>query len=62
MDVQGFYTVNQFIDVFAVPRTSFYRLVRTGAIRLVKVGRGSRVAKADAKAWADSLPTVGGRS
>jgi excisionase family DNA binding protein len=43
-------------------RTSLYRLVKAGKLRITKIGTSSRIAKADAKAWADSLPTTGGRA
>ena len=55
--MEGFYTVAEFLRIFAVSRTSFYRLVQDGALRLTKIGRASRVAEIDAKAWADALPT-----
>lgn len=57
---EGFYTVPDFMRTFAVPRTSLYRAVQRGELRLTKIGRSSRIARADAHAWAASLPTVGG--
>ena len=58
--MDGFYTIAEFIRLYSVPRTSLYRLVRQGKLRLHKLGRASRIAKADAAAWAQSLPTVDG--
>lgn len=59
---EGFYTVAEFIRIFAVPRTSFYRYAQSGALRLTKLNRATRIAKADAQAWADALPTTGGEA
>jgi excisionase family DNA binding protein len=60
--MDGFYTVTDFLTAYAVSRTEFYRQVHAGKIRLTKMGRSSRVAKSDAVAWAESLPTVGGEA
>jgi excisionase family DNA binding protein len=59
---EGFYTVAEFIRLYGVPRTSLYRLVKDpeSGLRIHKLGRASRIAKADAMAWAASLPTFGG--
>ena len=60
--MDGFYKVPDFLAAYAVSRTEFYRQVQAGKIRLTKLGRSSRVAKADALAWAAGLPTVGGEA
>lgn len=62
MITEGFYTVAEFIRLFGVPRTTTYRLVKAGRLRITKIGRASRIAKADAQAWAASLPTIGGEA
>ncbi len=56
----GYYTISEFLDAYPMGRSSLYRLVNTGKLRLTKFGRASRIAKADALAWAATLPTVGG--
>lgn len=58
----GFHTVPDFLKTFAISRSQFYREVQAGKIRLTKIGRASRVAKADADAWVASLPTLGGEA
>jgi excisionase family DNA binding protein len=58
--IEGFYTVAEFIRLYGVPRSSFYRLVKEGRLRIHKIGRASRIAKAEARVWAGSLPTFGG--
>ena len=55
-----FYKVPEFLREFSTSRTSLYRAVKAGQIRITKQGRASRIAKADALAWANSLPTIGG--
>jgi excisionase family DNA binding protein len=54
------YTVNGFMANFKISRTFFYAEVKRGRLRLTKIGRASRIAKADADSWAASLPTIGG--
>lgn len=58
--MEGFYSVAEFLRIYSMGRTSLYRAVNAGQIRITKIGRSSRITKADAKAWADSLPTFGG--
>jgi excisionase family DNA binding protein len=60
--VEGYYSIAELIRIYAIPRTSLDRLVKAGQLRITKIGTSSRIAKADAKAWADSLPTTGGQS
>jgi len=59
---EGFYTVAEFIRLYGVPRSTFYRLVGDpkSGLRVHKLGRASRIAKAEARAWAESLPKFGG--
>jgi len=58
----GYYSIAEFLRLHAMGRTSLYRLVNAKQLRITKMGRSSRIAKADAKAWADSLPTIGGEA
>jgi hypothetical protein len=60
--MDGFYTISEFLRVYPMGRTSLYRIAaqQGSKLRILKVGRASRIAKSDAKAWADSLPTIGG--
>jgi hypothetical protein len=43
-------------------RSSLYRQVKAGRLRIIKIGTSSRIAKADAVAWADSLPKTDGEA
>lgn len=60
--MEGYFTVRDFLQTYAIGRTTLHRLVKAGKLRITKIGRASRIAKADAKAWADSLPTIGGEA
>ena len=60
--MDGFYTIAEFLKVYSIGRTTLYRAVQAKALRLTKLGRASRIAKADAAAWAASLPTIGGEA
>lgn len=62
MDDSGFLTIPEFLKQYPMGRSSLYRLVHEGKLRLTKFGRSSRIAKAEARAWADSLPTFGGEA
>ena len=55
-----YYTFADFLRTYGIGRSTAYRAVQGGTLRLTKVGRASRVARADAIAWAASLPTIGG--
>jgi excisionase family DNA binding protein len=59
-DPPGLLTLEEFGSRFAVSRTCIYRLVKRGDLPMVKVGRSSRIALADANAWASRLPRVTG--
>ena len=56
----GFMTVRQFLELYPIGRTTLYRLAKAGELQIVKVGRASRIARADAERWAASLPKLGG--
>ncbi len=58
----GYFTIPEFLDEYPMGRSSLYRLVNDGKLRLTKFGRSSRIAKAEAKTWADALPTSGSAS
>ena len=60
--MEGFYSIAEFLRIYSTSRTSLYRAVNAREIRITKIGRASRIAKADAKAWADRLPTTGGEA
>ncbi|APG62555.1 hypothetical protein LPB140_06895 [Sphingorhabdus lutea] len=51
-------TVSEFLEIYSISRTEFYRQVKAGHIRLTKMGNASRVTKADADAWLAALPTI----
>lgn len=60
--MDGYYTMAEFLRTYAIGRTTAYRAAQNKELRLTKIGRATRIAKADAKAWADSLPTIGGEA
>jgi len=55
-----YYTVPEFLERYPMGRSTFYRLVKDGQLKLTKFGGSSRVAKADAEAWAAALPVING--
>jgi predicted DNA-binding transcriptional regulator AlpA len=48
--------IPEFLDLYSISRTAFYREVGAGRLTLTKIGNASRVAIADADAWAAALP------
>jgi hypothetical protein len=52
-------TVTEFKDRYRISHSQFYREVAKG-LPIRKIGRATRIALADAEAWAASLPTHGG--
>ena len=48
-------TVEEFLDLFQIGRTTFYREVAAGRLRIVKIGRATRVTKCDAMTWLNSI-------
>ena len=55
----GFITISEFGETYALSRSSFYRLLQRGEIQIIKIGRSTRIARADAAAWAAKLPSRG---
>lgn len=51
--------VPEFLELYSISRTAFYREVGAGRLSLTKIGSASRVAIADAEAWAAALPKQG---
>ena len=58
MDMPEFLTVREFLRRYSLGRTTFYREAAAGRLRLRKLGTATRIARADAEVWADSLPLV----
>ena len=56
MDIPELMTVGDFLARYSIGRTTFYREVAAHRIRLRKLGSATRIARADAEAWAKSLP------
>lgn len=48
--------IPEFLDVYSISRTAFYREVSAGRLTLTKIGNASRIRAEDAEAWAASLP------
>ncbi len=56
MNIPELMTVADFLIRYSIGRTSLYREVAAGRLRLRKFGTATRIARIDAEAWADSLP------
>lgn len=53
-------TVADFCDRYSIGKTSLYREVNAGRLKLRKFGTATRIARVDAEAWANALPTIEG--
>jgi excisionase family DNA binding protein len=51
-------TLKDFCDAYRVCRETAYQQIRTGRLRAVKLGRKTLILRADAEAWAASLPEL----
>jgi excisionase family DNA binding protein len=49
------YSVKEFGGLYGLGTTSIYGLLRTGALRAVKVGGLTKIRREDAEEWASSL-------
>jgi predicted DNA-binding transcriptional regulator AlpA len=50
--------IKEFLTAYSVGRTSLYREVKAGRLKLRKFGTASRISRADAEAWAAGLPVA----
>ena len=50
--------IPEFLELYSISRTTFYREVNEGRIALTKIGKASRVAIEDAEAWTSALPKM----
>ena len=55
-------TVAEFCSRYSIGKTSFYREVNAKRLKIRKFGSATRIARADAEAWADALPTIEGEA
>ncbi|MBW0143782.1 helix-turn-helix domain-containing protein [Sphingomicrobium clamense] len=54
--------MNDFLARYSVGRTTAYREIAAGRLRIRKLGSATRVARKDAEAWAANLPARGGEA
>ena len=62
MDIPELMTVADFCARYSLGKTSAYREVAKGRLRLRKFGTATRIARTDAEAWAASLPVREGEA
>ena len=60
MNIPELLTVAEFLARYSISKTSFYREVAASRIPIRKFGSATRIARADAEAWAASLPVQNG--
>jgi predicted DNA-binding transcriptional regulator AlpA len=48
--------IPEFLELYSISRTAFYREVTAGRLILTKIGNASRITVEDADAWAAALP------
>ena len=54
------FSIAEFCDRYGIRRTKAYDEIKTGRLRIVKVGRRSLVKETDAEAWLAALPSLTG--
>ena len=50
--------IPEFLELYSISRTAFYREVSAGRLALTKIGKASRVSVDDADAWLAGLPKM----
>lgn len=55
---RGARSVDEFCGWAGIGRSKFYAEVRTGRLKVRKIGRKSVVTDADGQAWLDALPLL----
>ena len=56
MNIPELMTVSDFLARYSIGKTTFYREVSAQRLTVKKLGTATRIARADADAWAASLP------
>lgn len=56
------FTVAEICCRYNIGRTTFYREVAAERMKIRKLGSATRIARADAEAWAANLPTNEGKA
>jgi excisionase family DNA binding protein len=62
MDIPELLTVADFCHRYRIGKTSLYREVNAGRLKLRKFGTATRITRADAEAWAANLPGYEGEA
>ena len=62
MKIPELLTVADFCARYSIGRTSLYREVNAGRLKLRKFGSATRIAREDAERWAASLPEYDGEA
>lgn len=62
MDIPELMTVADFLARYSIGRTTLYREVAAGRLKLRKLGSATRIARADAETWAGGLPVRQGEA
>ncbi|MBB3765044.1 helix-turn-helix domain-containing protein [Sphingomicrobium lutaoense] len=55
-------TMSEFLARYSIGRTTAYREVAAGRLKIRKLGSATRIAREDADAWMASLPVRGGEA
>ncbi|GAB5486834.1 MAG: hypothetical protein Pars2KO_04040 [Parasphingorhabdus sp.] len=55
-------TLRQCSEEYGISISSIYREVESGRLKMLKIGRASRIVKDDMEAWMSSLPTSKGET
>ena len=62
MKIPELLTVADFCARYSIGRTSLYREVNAGRLKLRKFGSATRIAREDAEQWAANLPPYQGEA
>jgi hypothetical protein len=62
LETRGAFDINSFCRWADIGRSHVYAEAQRGRLRLTKCGRKTLITVADAQAWLDALPKLGGEA
>ena len=55
MEHKELFTIADFLNLYSISRSTFYREVKGGRLRILKRGRSTRISRKDAENWVEKL-------
>lgn len=56
-DVAEFYTIDRLTNAYSLSRSTLYEILRSGALKAIKLGTRTLIRRSDIEAWLDAQPS-----